>query len=280
MSTGRLKLRRLHQHLHAAGEAAPRPADGVATPARAPLLSNGSAATPSATSSKPSSAASGLPPAEERVEAAGEATAGGAVPLKAPAKHGQERHGKRPQPGAPPAAGQEPLLPPAKLPRHGPGWACSPASAAQVGVEGGAELPAEKCAAQAVSAAATPFANLERASCEPTCGPVVASLPASRHRSMELSAAAVAQQQQQPGEQQGRQEQREQGGQHGPGDQLPLDVRGFIAEVFAAAAPAAVPAAEAYLWQEGVRSFAGKLACSGLGGNTARCSKASLLGRC
>ena len=50
-----------------------------------------------------------------------------------------------------------------------------------------------------------------------------------------------------------RQQQQQQ--QQGGSGQLPADVRQLLREVFGPVLPAAIPAAEAYLWAEGVRSF-------------------------
>ena len=49
----------------------------------------------------------------------------------------------------------------------------------------------------------------------------------------------------------GGQQQQQEGGP----DQLPGDVRALLREVFGRVLPATIPAAEAYLWAEGVRSF-------------------------
>jgi hypothetical protein len=208
-----------------------------------------------------------------------------------------EPPGKRPRLGAPPAAGHSPVglglsLPPSKPPRSPGARVRCPASPAKANAGGGAEMSAEEFAALAVAAAATSLASLEPApDALPPAAPATAppsqqqtgldsapaSLPASRDQSEGVAAAAAANQRQhreqqqelagQQQEQQGQEQElagQQQGAQREqqcPGSQLPLDVRLFIAEVFGAAAPAAIPAAEAYLWQEGVRSFAGKQPC-------------------
>ena len=53
----------------------------------------------------------------------------------------------------------------------------------------------------------------------------------------------------------GQQQQQQQQQQQGGPDQLPGDVRALLREVFGRVLPGTIPAAEAYLWAEGVRSF-------------------------